>query len=807
MYFCLMKKVFILVWIGMVTCIFSCSEGANSKGEPYNYVLPETDYILKVTNPAQLKTDLKANELLDTASNPIVAFISTSEILSAWKSQEPFYFSAIGEGASAQIVFTRVRDALNFSVDSIPNVVVEKSIEGKLLLQKITLNNDSLFTAIKDSVHIFSNNRASLISVLQQKEHSHDNALEKLLLLPEEGELIKNGMTYLYPETISAVNKLWTSQTIHLLPDGIQISGIVKSKDSTIIDVFKGQAPQESKIIELLPADFSTAIGFSFSDAALLLKNLKRHRNDTTLTAEHPLFETIMEVAEIKLKEGQALLMPSLDIAQSMSSLSSDLLEMETFRDVTIFESSLHKTITSSFTPLLSQDSFPYLFILDAFVVCTSSVTTAHDIISAFQNKNVLGKTTYYSILNAQLLSSSSLYVLGQGTEVSAISYALLDFNGVEKANSNYPLGVLQYSYDTSFAHLNFVTKEIVSSKQISGTVSQKFTTKLEQPILGVPKFFTNHRTRGQDVVVQDMSNTLHLFSISGKKSWSTKIDGAILGEINEIDILRNGKKQLAFATEKTFYILDRNGKAVAPFPMKFNDKITQPLAVFDYDNSRKYSFLITQGKEVYMYDSKGKMVQGFTFKKTSSPLVFPPKHIRLGSKDFIVLTEENGKATFLSRTGKERIKINETFDFSEIPIQKEGLSFVIIATDDKKHTISTSGKKSTQTLDISGGYYFKTLGKTKVTLDDNLLRINGVLVELPFGRYSEPQLINHNRNTYISVTDLQEKKVYAFGKNRKLVEGFPVYGAAEGRLASSGTKLLLVTKGSDSEILCYQVN
>jgi hypothetical protein len=207
------------------------------------------------------------------------------------------------------------------------------------------------------------------------------------------------------------------------------------------------------------------------------------------------------------------------------------------------------------------------------------------------------------------------------------------------------------------------------------------------------------------------------------------------------------------------------------------------------------------------MYDSKGKMVQGFTFKKTSSPLVFPPKHIRLGSKDFIVLTEENGKATFLSRTGKERIKINETFDFSEIPIQKEGLSFVIIATDDKKHTISTSGKKSTQTLDISGGYYFKTLGKTKVTLDDNLLRINGVLVELPFGRYSEPQLINHNRNTYISVTDLQEKKVYAFGKNRKLVEGFPVYGAAEGRLASSGTKLLLVTKGSDSEILCYQVN
>jgi hypothetical protein len=45
-------------------------------------------------------------------------------------------------------------------------------------------------------------------------------------------------------------------------------------------------------------------------------------------------------------------------------------------------------------------------------------------------------------------------------------------------------------------------------------------------------------------------------------------------------------------------YVVDENGKDVAPFPIKFRDDITQSLAIFDYDNNRKYRFIIKQGKE-----------------------------------------------------------------------------------------------------------------------------------------------------------------------------------------------------------------
>ena len=802
-----MKKVFILFYICVITCIFGCTEGKNHKGAPYNYLGNDVTTLLKVSHPDQLKTDLKANGLLNKTSEPILAFITSSEILSNWKSQTPFYFSAKGSGETASIVFAQAIDTLSFSVDSIPNATIENITVKERLLKKIVLNKDSLFTAIKDSVTIFSTSRQSLLSILEQKEHKLDSELKKLFLLPQEGDLIKTGITHLYLENISGAKKMVTSQAMQILPDGLQISGIVKSKDSSLIDAFKGQLPQISKIASILPSDFSAANGFTFSDTEVLIHSLKKYKQDTTVTVAHPVVETLTEIAEVQLKEGSALVMSSIDMSQSLAAIELDIIAIETFRDITIFEDNLYRSIASSFDPLVSSEKYPYLMMIDTYVVCTSSIAAAKSIISAFQNKNVLEKTAYFKVVNGQMLSTSSLYALGQGAAVSKITNAVFNTDAPVKATNKYPLAVLQYSYDATFAHLNFIAKEISQSEQVYGTVSQKFSVALSQQILGSPQFFTNHRTHGKDVVVQDITSTLHLFSISGKKLWSKKLDGPILGKINEVDLYRNGKKQLAFATRNTFYILDRNGNTVAPFPLKFKDEITQPLAVFDYDSNRTYRFVITQGNTLFMYNSKGKTLKGFTFKKTKTPLVFSPQHVRLANKDFIVLAEENGKATFLSRTGKERIKVNKTFDFSTIPVQKEGTKFVIISADKKKHTITTSGGLTTQDNKTSNAYYFKTLGKTKVTLDDNLLRINNVLIELPFGMYSEPQLINHNKNTFIAVTDMQEHKVYLFDKSRKPVAGFPVFGTTESRLTTMGKKLLLVTTGSDKEMVCYQVN
>ena len=53
------------------------------------------------------------------------------------------------------------------------------------------------------------------------------------------------------------------------------------------------------------------------------------------------------------------------------------------------------------------------------------------------------------------------------------------------------------------------------------------------------------------------------------------------------------------------------------------------------------------------MLNSEGKRVKGFKFNKSSSDIIFPPKHYRIAGKDYITIAEENGQLNILNRVGK----------------------------------------------------------------------------------------------------------------------------------------------------------
>ena len=141
------------------------------------------------------------------------------------------------------------------------------------------------------------------------------------------------------------------------------------------------------------------------------------------------------------------------------------------------------------------------------------------------------------------------------------------------------------------------------------------------------------------------------------------------------------------------------------------------------------------------------------------------------------------------------------------MPIEKEGSDFVVITKDHQKKSISQNGKVSSQSLDVSNSYYFTIQGATKVTLDDNLMRINGKLTELPIGIYSKPAIFTVGKKIYIAVTELQEHKVYLYDKAGELLSNFPVYGTSVIDVgdANKNGKLNVVVKGNDNEIILYQ--
>ena len=507
------------------------------------------------------------------------------------------------------------------------------------------------------------------------------------------------------------------------------------------------------------------------------------------------------------MADGNAVVLKSIDPAITDPEFKRFTSEAGDFRDITLYNFSESATLFDVFTPLIDPIAPQFAFQWGDFFVFTETETAAQQLITVYTNGTTLAKTQYYENSATELSESSSFIIYDlQGTIGPWIAPFL---NAKSSQLNKFPLAVMQLSYDRDFAHINLVCKEVSQQQQSTGLITQVFSKQLDAMILGEPQFFSNHRTRGKDVVVQDIQNRLYLISASGSVLWKKQLDGPILGEVQEVDILRNGKKQLALVTPNTFYILDRNGKSVAPFPKKYKNKITQPLAIFDYDNKRNYRFVITQGKEVFMYDRDGKTVSGFTFKKAGSNIVLPPQHIRMGNKDYLLIAEKNGKLNILSRVGKERIKVNKVFAFSETPVLREGQSFVIIDKENTRHSISQSGKVTSEKLKVSENFWYAIRGGTKITLDDNLLRVNGKLVELPFGVYSEPNLCVSNRKTYVVVTDIQEKKVYVLDKSGKLMNGFPVYGSGQASMgdAKNNDKNALVVKGNDNEVLLYSLD
>jgi hypothetical protein len=200
--------------------------------------------------------------------------------------------------------------------------------------------------------------------------------------------------------------------------------------------------------------------------------------------------------------------------------------------------------------------------------------------------------------------------------------------------------------------------------------------------------------------------------------------------------------------------------------------------------------------------------VKGFTFKKTTSPIVSTPKHIRIDGKDFIALKEENGTLHLLNRTGKSRVKIKENIAFSEQAIHAYLKTFTTTDQEGNLIQIDTRGNVVKSDLGLEKSHAIATTTKSLVTLSSNILTIKGIPVTLPYGQYTTPDIFYLNNILYIAVTDKEAEKVYLYLSDGSLVPGFPVYGTSAIDLvnADKDKALEFIVQSETNDVLIYEI-
>lgn len=822
-----MRKILVVLLIALLA---GCAHNNSGSEDLTNFIPDNSVVILKLQDPDLFFSNLKNNEFLrknnaHPLSKQLQARLSLLDFL---PHNDPAYLSfSLSKDNTPDFTFIS-RGEENVTIDSVKNKMVETFTTKDQKITKYTIEDQVAYMAVKDSIHIFSSSKELLENSLTKNEHlKRSSDFQKAMKASSaqrpgifvNHQLLTPVLKKWFPrENFDLFNSFsnWTVVDADITQSDIKLNGITTAGDTIpkSVNIFKGVGAAENLLAGITPLSSKGFYSITFREFSKLNQNLRTYRKDSLqkgISKEQELLETASEAGMIYIGDSEIFAVRTLDLEAAKIAMSSQQDVLEEFRDISIFKYSDQDDFRKLLKPLITPENLEAFIYLDQFVLFSESSEALKEVITSFQNDQVMIKSEAYTSSFESLSTESSILLVSDNSNfknVMAGSVSEEYKEATEELNfKNFPLTALQFIYQSNFAHVHAVLSKNKTQK-INNSTSQVAMVNLGADLATRPFFFKNHRTNGMDIAVQDVGNTLYLISPSGKIYWKKKLGSRILGEIQSVDILKNGRYQLAFATQNKVHVIDREGNVVKPFPLEFKDEITQPLAIFDYDNDRDYRFVVVQNDRLYMYDNKGKSVHGFSFSKASDRITQTPKHIRIGRKDYILVPEASGKLNILSRTGKTRVSVKEKIDFSGNDWYEYNGRFVSTNKSGELLKISEKGNIQRENLQLSENHQIDATIKSLVSLSENVLNIKGNKVNLDFGLYSAPEIFYINNKIYVSVTDTQAHKVYLFDSSGKLLPGFPIYGNSRIDLANADrdSSPELVVKGEDDSVLLYEI-
>ncbi|MEX0313735.1 MAG: ribonuclease HII, partial [Allomuricauda sp.] len=603
----------------------------------------------------------------------------------------------------------------------------------------------------------------------------------------------------------------WISQDFSASSDDVSFSGVAIASDSTknFINLFKGTNPLVHKTHLFAPLGAQAITSFTFDDYQTFAKNQNTYLD--RIKPADSIFNTIEEIGIIYTNNQKVVLLSSFGPESLSTFLNEDKQGSTTYQGSEIISLKNKNLVSDGFNPLIKNFKSSFYTILENTFVFSETKESLQTVISNHHNTSSFGNSPIYETAMAQLANESSMLFISKpsGIQFLAEAYLIPQFFGsIQKADFKDNTFAAQMVADQGFTHINVLVSKIKKAAAVNA-VTPLFNLELDTDLATDPQFVKNHRTNKQEIVVQDQNNVLYLISTDGKVLWSKQLNSRIQGPIQQVDIYKNGRLQLAFCTSNEFIIIDRNGEDVPPFKKTFEGGNLNPLAVFDYEGNKNYRFVITQGRKVYMYNNQMQIVSGFKYTEAENPIINTPKHFRVANKDYLVFELENRTLKILHRTGHERLKIDDKIDFSGNGVFLYKNKFSVTNKKGVLHQIDTKGKLTATNFNLSSDHGMYTTSKTLALMDDNILSIKGKKVEMNLGVYTKPKIFYLNDKIYVSVTDVQNQKIYLFDSQAEPIPNFPVFGSSLIDLVDmdNDRKLELVAKDQENSIIVYKLN
>ena len=603
----------------------------------------------------------------------------------------------------------------------------------------------------------------------------------------------------------------WISLDLTTNTHKFGLNGVSIANDSTwnFIDLFSNTNPVTNTTASFAPFETDAILSYSFDDYKIFTQNQQSYFNLSSPLDS--IFSTVNEIGFIYLDSQKAVVLNT-NGSEAVSKHLNDIKKgVSDFQGGEIVELNKTDILNKTLAPIVKNFNAKFCTTLTDAFVFTETKAVLEKIISSYKNDNTFDKTPIFETANQGLAKESTVLFISNSRNINTIVKENFRTNFRQDFSK---LALSKYAFasqiiaDKNLYHTSIIVQK---TKNEDGSISAMplFSIKLDGEIATDPQFVTNHQTQKKEIVVQDQNNMLYLISNKGKVLWKKQLEGRIQGKIAQVDVFKNGRLQLAFTTNNQLLVLDRNGKEVRQFTKTFEGGNLNPLAVFDYEEKKNYRFVVVQGKKIFMYNSKATIVDGFKYTKAEKPVLGIPKHITIGNKDFLVFKLQDGSLKLLNRVGDVRTKIDKKISFSENEVYRHKNKFTLTDKKGVLYQIDPNGKINKNIFNLSNDHGMVATDKTLVLMNENTLTIKGKNVELELGVYAQPRIFYLYDKIYISVTDLQNQRIYLFDSQAKPISGFPVSGSSVIDLTDmdNDKKLSLVARDQDNTLITYKIH
>lgn len=805
--------------------VLGCEKEKETSLSQLDYIPKNASTVLKISNFQSFQESLDTNGFLINLTST-KTYLNIVEKINALKFLQPESESILvfSESESENFEFTFITNNHQnlFNTAAVQNKTIEQSDYNNTTHKKYQIEKSIFYSSVFDHTIVISSSEIVLKSITDNiGENVSSPILQKLYEIADDTKPasafinLKRNNPFLFPWIKDSTNITkfsdWALLDFDINDEYINLNGISIANDSlkNYLNLFKNSNPLTNSTPSFAPIEANAILSYTFDNHQIFTENQKGF-SDLSSPIDS-LLSTVEEIGFIYMKNQKAIVLNTYGAENIAEYLTHIKKGTSYYQGNEIIELTEVDFLNKRLNPIIKGYTTNFCAIIEDAFVFTEKIESLQTIIRNYKNGNTFNKSAVYKSAMKKLAEESTILFISNSENIEHIlkNHFSEDFyKDIKETTTEKYSYAAQAIADNNFYHTNMIIQKIEKENKTT-KVAPLFSAKLDAEIVNEPQFVTNHLTNRKEIVVQDMNNTLYLISYKGKILWKKELTGNIQGKIEQVDIFKNGRLQLAFTTNNQFLVLDRNGKEVVQFTKTYDGGNLNPLAVFDYDGKKDYRFVVTQGDKIFMYNSKASIVDGFKYTKAEKPIISAPKHMRIGKKDFLVFKLEDGTLKILNRIGNVRTKVNDKIDFSENEVFSYKNRFTLTDKKGILYQIDEKGKIARSNLNLSSDHGIYATSNTLAVMNDNILSIRGKEIELELGVYTQPKIFYIYDKIYIAVTDLQHQMIYMFDSQAKPIPNFPVFGTSTIDLndVNNNKKLEFVTKDQNNSLLIYQMN